>query len=276
MLRLRERPCCRQRVALLYIVINGMIRHRPKVILRCCGAWKARRQGVLVLRSRETIVVVVCDLGWSRCYRRQPGGPWPSCLLRGKLEGMCRALYIALGAERPCEWVSPNGIFKDDPLIVTFTVPLGLDAIVANWSSLITLDAPLTACYGRWLASPINIISAADLLKQPVLVRFLLSKGGNLAFFGGSPPPSAKCWAWPAVVPISMVAETKPNVPIQRLDFSGEEVTVQFYLSSRNETAGYRGPDQCRSELCLDRGEPVVGADQKDRRTSSHRAEISA
>lgn len=61
---------------------------------------------------------------------------------------MRRALYIALGAEWPCEWMSPNGIFEDDPLIVTFTVSFGLDAIIAYWPSLITLDTPLATCCG--------------------------------------------------------------------------------------------------------------------------------
>jgi hypothetical protein len=40
-----------------------------------------------------------------------------------------------------------EGIFENDPLVVTFTLPLGFQAVVAGWLPLVALDAPFpTSC----------------------------------------------------------------------------------------------------------------------------------
>jgi len=39
-----------------------------------------------------------------------------------------------------------DGWLEDDALIVTFAVPLGLDAVVAGWPFLSTFDATLATC----------------------------------------------------------------------------------------------------------------------------------
>lgn len=40
-----------------------------------------------------------------------------------------------------------HGFLKDHSLVVTFTLPLGLDAVVAGWLALIALDPSLSASF---------------------------------------------------------------------------------------------------------------------------------
>jgi len=58
------------------------------------------------------------------------------------------------GASR-VEWrcemamLCPHGIFKDDPLVVPFALTLGLDAVLAPWLVLVTLNAALAAGFEK-------------------------------------------------------------------------------------------------------------------------------
>lgn len=53
--------------------------------------------------------------------------------------------------EGAVKWVSLGSewVFKDHPLIITFTMTFGLETVVASRSALVTLDASFSTCYSN-------------------------------------------------------------------------------------------------------------------------------
>jgi hypothetical protein len=102
---------------------------------------------------------------------------------RQLLEVCARYLPMAKGPNRS------DCVFEDDPLVVSLALSFRLDAILASRLFFSTLDTSSSASYQQvnlGASTSSRIKYNKDILRQPVLVRFLGPRGGGTFLGAGS------------------------------------------------------------------------------------------